>query len=170
MTLERFGFQTGEVILPGIEMPATLPPGFYFKNYGTVLDLREKTLEIAQELGVGFDCPNNFTERSGTHLGITKRYDIGSAILIKQGHDKPTEIFNYGHESVHAIRNLRLESQFVAFLKREGFRFNPFETYCDEEKIAHVGGLLGLYKSGVLWMFSHPEVDMIKYDLMSSRI
>ncbi|MDP3882365.1 MAG: hypothetical protein Q8Q31_05805 [Nanoarchaeota archaeon] len=173
MTLERYGFQSGDIILPGIEMPVRLGKGFYFRNYGIVPDLRGKTLQIAQELNMApptIDLRQEaYYGASARHLGIIKRGDRGSAVFVKEGLDMGTVIFDYGHESVHAVRNLGLEDQFAGFLRKEGFTLNPFETYSSEEQIAHVGGVLSLHKAGMLWFFSHPEVDPIREDLMASR-
>lgn len=172
MTLEKYGFQSGWITLPGIEMRTRLESGFYFKNYGVVPNLREKTIQIAQELNIGCDINllrEDSYETSAKHISLSKSGDIGSAIFFKDGLDVGTNTFNYGHESVHALINLGLNDRFVEFLREEGFMLNPFETYSNEEQIAHVGGVLSLHKAGILWLFSHPEVNQMKYALMASR-
>ena len=174
MVLERYGFQSGDIILPGIEMPARLASNQYFRNYGIVPDLREKTIQITQELEIGVDdyylAKEGYNGVAAQHMGFNKNGDIGSAIFVKEGLERDMIAFNNGHESVHTIRYLGLENQFLEFLRSEGFALNPFETFCDEEQIAHVGGLLSWHKKLVLWFYSHPDIDPVKKALMDSRI
>lgn len=173
MILERFSYQTGEIIFPGIEMPARLSKGHYFRNYGIVPDLRQKSIQITQEIGIGINQDDLLEERyhnvAAQHIGFNKEGEIGSAICVREGLEKDLTAFNFGHESVHAIIYLGLQNQFVEFLRKEGFGLNPFETFSNEEDIANVGGLLSWHKRLVLWFYSHPSVDPIKKVLTDSR-
>jgi len=143
-------------------------------NYGLVPDLREKTIQITQEMNIEVDVSylikEGYNGVSAHHFGFNKHGDIGSAIFVKDGLERHIIDFNFGHESIHAIRYLGLESQFLEFLRKKGFALNPFETFRDEEQIAHVGGLISLHNRLVIWFYSHPDFDSVKKALMDSRI
>jgi len=146
MDFLKFGFQTGKVILPGIDLEVTLPSNRFFRNDGIVDNLREHTDKIYRDMGISLDHAHNLDSgyAASNHL-LDNSGNIASVIYI-QDFSKYDNLFNYGHESTHAAHILGLEKQFCGMLKHEGFSLDPFIRFKDREVIADIGGVIALYK------------------------
>jgi hypothetical protein len=146
MDFSRYGFKTGKVILPGINLEVTLPKNNYFRNDGIVANIEEHTDKIFREIYPDFKYDRPPALAAGKCLSWREEeYKLSVIYLLD---NKPeTIMFNYGHESVHAIQNLGIEDQFVEMLKQEGFTLNPFTYYSNRELQAHVGGIMAFYRN-----------------------
>ena len=169
MDFREYGFQTGKVLLPGLDLEVKLGPNQFFRNDGFVEDIVEHTNEIYRE----FKCPNDAPEKPslfGRCLSISNpRYKF--AIVFAKSRDEPNDQFVWAHESTHAAMRLGFKKEFLTLLKVRGFNLNPFKKYCDEEAIANVGGLLGLYVAFPLVQYSFLDESLISLwkDMRESR-
>src|SRR3989344_166111 len=91
------------------------------------------------------------------------------SLFQKDINDK-INLFNLGHEATHVLLFFGMGNKLREALLEEKFLFNPF-AYNDEEKIAHVGGILGLYKKyGSLDFYSETDAlfNLVINDLRNS--
>lgn len=133
-----------------------------------VADLNQHTDEFLREYNPSHKSFQSEIESYGRHIGLTRGDSKGSLVFFKAG-DPLFNRFNYGHEATHAVIHLGLEGFFMDMLKEEGFALDPFSRYDDEEQIAHVGGLVSLYKGNFHNKVNHPELSPLLEELMGSK-
>lgn len=142
---KALGYQTGEIILPGLDLTIQLNQNQYFRNDGIVSDLTAHTEKVFQQLG-----RLSHQEDYGSAYGITVRSKIKeekfSTIFIRDV-DPITNLLVLSHEATHALIYLGFGHHLVQALRAERFSLNPFERYDNEEHIADIGGLLALHKA-----------------------
>jgi hypothetical protein len=149
---ERRGFETGEVVMPGLEITVELGSGTYFRDDGVVRDLYEHHDRLTTEFNC-FELSNapSQTTHKGWCIGLTDSSSLEKASVIFVEDSGPVgNIFIKGHESTHALIFLGHSYALVDELESEGFSLNPFERYSNEEWIAHIGGILAWHKAGLL--------------------
>ncbi len=143
--LEMMKFKTGRITFPGLSIRATLKPNQYFLNEGPVEDVQknyEGWAEIFKlESDRSYDTENLLGEFLSWELISGHQLTI-MYYLEEQEHTTNT----IGHESTHALIGLGLGYKLTKELEKEGFDFDPFEFFDDEEDIADVGGILAVYK------------------------
>ena len=164
-----WGYQTGEVILPGLDRTIQLSSGHYFRNDGAVNDLEKHTEEVHKQFGFSYN-PVRPLDAYGRTVAITRnKKEKISTLFVKDINDK-INLFNLGHEATHVLLFFGMGNKLREALLEEKFLFNPF-AYDDEEKIAHVGGMLGLYKKyGSLDFYSETDAlfNLVINDLRNS--
>ena len=172
MDFRTLGFQTGKVVLPGLELEVELGPNQFFRNDGVVDNLAEHDRQIVRELGLitflekdSIYASSNF---KGTHWPIAIGLAKGSLIYVTDvGEAIP---FCFGHESTHAICHLNLKDPFLKLLSSEGFSLNPFEKYSDPEDIADIGGCLAFeLRRRDYMLVSNSRRNNLYSDLLASR-
>ncbi len=172
MVFGDYGFETGKVLLPGLNLIVKLNRNRYFRNDGIVENMDEHLDDVKRELGISnFDYTRGVPSM-GRHIKLSYGSDKISIIFIKD-QSSETNRFNYGHESTHAIIYLGLEDYFMDMLRKEGFTLNPFKRYNNEDDIANVGGLVSVYKTDQFnlnyKLVNHPELSPILEELMKSK-
>ena len=171
MVFERWGFKTGKVILPGLELIVQLHQNKYFRNDGVVMDMDKHTDDALRELGASSHDYKRGTDAFGRHIALSSVGNRASLIFIQDSQNPEVNIFSYGHESTHAVIHLGLESYFLKKIRRMGFTLDPFKRYHDEESIAHVGGLVSVYQinPNIVSLVDHPELNPMLKDLIESK-
>jgi hypothetical protein len=172
MVFEGYGFETGRVLLPGLDLVVRLNEDKYFRNDGAVADVERHANGVWEELGISGHYCTSEVRHFGKHFPCTSGNDKASLIFIEDG-DPITNRFYYGHESTHAVIHLGLESCFMIMLEKIGFALDPFKKYDNEESIADVGGIVSVYKTnqhkGLATHPTRPELSQIYEELMKSK-
>ncbi|MBI4147310.1 hypothetical protein HY494_01515 [Candidatus Woesearchaeota archaeon] len=161
------GYQTGEINLPGLDIIIPLNPNQYFRNDGLVSDIEAHTEKVLQQFGMSYNRNNSPKQAYGRQVGIGNQSVKSSTIFLRDT-DDVTNLFIFGHEATHALIHLRLEQYLLHALRAERFLLNPFEKYDNEEQIAHIGGLLGLYKAKKLDFVNKCKLSSLVDDLRNS--
>jgi hypothetical protein len=169
-----YGFKTGDVWLPGLDLTISLDSDRFLRNDGFVEDVIAHANQVYREMGLDTDFHNEEEIfASGRHLGfdvqIQGHHGKASVIFVGNMGDVYT-VFCLGHESTHALQFLGAEKYLVDDLKTHGFSMNPFARYTDREDIANVGGCLSLYKADILDRFANSDVAKIKEEFLCSRL
>lgn len=171
--LIKLGYQTGEIILPGLELRINLPPNRYFKNGGLVTDLVEDVFEESQSVDLyKFTILDKKSGRLGTHLNIfDEKTDLKASYIAMIDYAEDLSKFILAHESTHAIVHLNLEKDFLNYLHEKGFKVNPFKDFQDEEEIALIGSLVATYDDPIYKNKNpnHKLIDIFNY-LQNNRI
>jgi len=163
--LEAMKFRTGRITFPGIKISATLKPNQYFLNEGPVEDM-QKNYEEWKELLKEVDRPYDSEEI----LGECLRGELVSGhqfVIMYYLKNQESSTYILGHESTHSLIWFGLGNKLVDALEKEGFNFNPFEYYDDEEDIANVGGILASYREEKRMAKDFSELMNFRYFIMS---
>ncbi|MDO8511281.1 MAG: hypothetical protein Q7S55_03885 [Nanoarchaeota archaeon] len=143
---KALGYQTGEITLPGLDLTIQLNSNQYFRNDGIVSDLTTHTEKVFQQLSF----PHKNEQYGPRVYGICARGKLEkekfSTIFIRDV-DIITNLLVLGHEATHALIHLGLGHRLVQALRAERFLLDPFMKYDNEEDVAHIGGILALYKA-----------------------
>jgi len=138
--LEKSGYKNGLTHFPGIDMLLNVPKNRYFRNDGMVPNIEEH----AKLFMVGDYSMSKPETPSGLCISYTlDKYKVSTIFVNNLG--KYSSLLLQGHESVHAIRDLGIEDQFLEKLNREGLYLRSFSEYKDEEVIASLGSLIADY-------------------------
>ncbi|MGV8087417.1 MAG: hypothetical protein ACP5N1_07330 [Candidatus Woesearchaeota archaeon] len=180
MVFTQYGFKTGNVILPGIELDVDFSPNRFFRNDGIVSNLKEHTDKVFRDIGHSLDYTHNFDSLHGicntvdyTYYEYTALNPYLACCIYILDVTPVINLFTLGHESTHAVINLGVKNQFLYMLKDEGFSLDPFTKFTNNEAIAHVGGVLALYKHYKKWDFfeiTDPLVNRVRKELFDSKI
>ncbi len=166
------GFETGKIIMPGLEIEVELKPNQYFRNDGVVGDLVIYTARVVKELNAVNPPPQwKLKKGEGINISRTNSSDQLSVIAVKKKNPVYC-LFNQGHESTHALRYFGLEHHLHEALEEKGFKPDFCKEYKDEEAIANIGGILALYKIGCSLMFIdgiYGGLTPLIVDLIASR-
>ncbi len=174
MKFEKNTFYSSKVTFPGLDINVFLPSNRYLRYDGVVDDINAHTKLVLSQFGRQ-DYHNVTSNKDwGRHIALSLTLTdipVKASVIFSRAQSPARSLFNLGHESVHALIHLDQEKYFLDELRRQGFFFNPFERYSDEENIADVGGLLALYKS----RFRREEFILpsdvlgVFHDMMASR-
>lgn len=155
--LKLEGWQTGNVLFPGLEMIVNLPSNKFLWNYGTVDDIGKHVSLFAKEIGSTMNYNkqgailNNKCEGKCLRVRLKNGgfHATGAVIFVRSNENKYELTFVYGHESTHALLFLNQEKYLLKALRKSGFNFDPFKKYDgDAESIANIGGWLALERLG----------------------
>lgn len=179
MTLENLGYSTGDIILPGLDILITLPSNRYFRDDGVVRDLDGHTEEVLKELGK----KNTYTRYQIPTFGscIGEPIDIGGvetklSVIFYLDLLPIDLVFTKGEESTHALIFLNQERYLLELLRHLRFSIDPFRVFKDDESIAHLGGLLSLYRAKIPFGLGRPDafyndrIAHIHEAMMRSRV
>lgn len=175
------GFQTGRVVLPGLEIEVDLAPNQWFRYDGFRLNLNSHRKQLEREFkiqipkisggllssilrgyipgGFTYDLKTNGSNPSQGNIVIGRNLVIPLPAL---------NLFLIGHESTHALINYGQKNLLLDALKQEGFGLDPFENYVDQEEICDVGGILALYRKRMESKTPHNRQYLLD-DLLTSR-
>jgi len=138
----------------------------FFKDDGIVENIEEHVRYLDAYFINKNKFDKDYSKATGTsyHCNRTDGTLKVSTICIKDL-GLYTNKLNYGHESMHAIRNLGIETQFIAKLCEEGLSLKPFSEYKDEEIIAKLGFIVADYNLKK-WMFPNNSALIPLYNAL----
>lgn len=171
MSLIEQGYQTGEVLLPGLEILVKLQPNQFFRFDG-IQNLSEHEQLIYNHFHFTKPTSEEDKDEFGQSVffrGIyeDKYVEVSTMFVAKDGEIPLT--FAIGHESTHTLLDFGLKQFLIDGLRLEGFNFDPFEMYPDPELIAHIGGILSLYKRNLHSFFNNAETNPIKEFMLANN-
>lgn len=171
--LKKFGYSNGLIHFPGIDMLLSVPKNHYFMNNGIVKSIEDYTKFLEECFGPGKSCDRDYSRDKGMCFDCNVKIIGGdeiktSIIYIIDSGNKYENMMIYGHESVHAIRNLGLEDQFLDKLKDEGLSIRPFLEYKNEQAIATLGEMIADYNSKKRFYPNDPLIKLLYNELLKN--
>jgi len=165
-SLKKDGYNTGLTYFPGIDMLLFLPKERFFRNDDLVENIEEHVKHLDNYFKNKNKSDKDYSNATGTsyHCNRIDGTMKVSVICIKDS-GMYTNKLNYGHESMHAIRNLGIENQFIEKLEKEGLSLKPFSEYKDEEVIAKLGSIVADYNLKK-WMFPNDSALIPLYNAL----
>jgi hypothetical protein len=170
--LEKWGFESGNIRLPVLDVTLELGEGRLFKNLGIVDDIQGVVDELSQYGELTTDDAD-YGLVGGLHVGLSIG-DVKASVIAAEKHHPPVSLYYLGHEATHASVHLVGENFLRGLLELKLFDINPFEK--GEEYAACIGGVFGLYGQGKLEELKriereHGPTNLTGYinDLMGSR-
>lgn len=166
MSFTDQGFQSGAIKLPGLEFSIRLPPDVYFRDDGAVDSVRDHSESVCREINAS--PPDELFLESYGRLMTFHRDNSSGIVMIVKKDNFALEIFRKGHESSHLLIDCGLSERLRCSFGYEGFGITPFDY--EEERTCDLGGLLAMYKHGVLSRLNGPELLVrLKKDLLASK-
>ena len=107
MVFEDYGFKTGRIVFPGLDLVVRFNEDRYFRNDGIVADMNQHTDEVLGEFWASNHDYQRGVPAYGRHIPFNSNSDKASLIFIRDWNPE-TNRFSYGHESTHAIIYLGL--------------------------------------------------------------
>ncbi len=141
--MRKFSFDSGQVCFAGLELTTILPKRRYFKNVGVFEDIEQKAREIVASLE-----QQTPTDLSGRANGLCLTFNLGEfryACTLVRRTNPDNELFNQGHESVHALEWLGLSGTWANVLLERGYNFDPYNLGLSEEDRANLGGIVAYH-------------------------